>query len=33
MRERMLAAFPLAAQYDWLFWDAAYHRRIWRPAG
>jgi thiaminase (transcriptional activator TenA) len=29
MRERMLAAFIRAAQYEWLFWDGAYQRRSW----
>jgi thiaminase (transcriptional activator TenA) len=26
---RMLNAFIRAAQYEWLFWDGAYHRREW----
>jgi len=30
-RARMLAAFTRAAQYEWLFWDGAYHRRGWPP--
>jgi thiaminase (transcriptional activator TenA) len=29
VRERMLAAFIRAAQYEWLFWDGAYQRRAW----
>jgi thiaminase (transcriptional activator TenA) len=29
IRERMLAAFTRATQYEWLFWDGAYHRRGW----
>jgi thiaminase (transcriptional activator TenA) len=29
VRRRMLAAFIRAAQYEWLFWDGAYHRRGW----
>ncbi|HEY3910606.1 MAG TPA: TenA family protein [Stellaceae bacterium] len=33
VRERMLAAFTRAAQYEWLFWDGAYQRRSWPPAG
>ena len=33
VRERMLAAFTRAAQYEWLFWDGAYHRRGWPPSG
>ncbi|HUC11650.1 MAG TPA: TenA family protein [Stellaceae bacterium] len=32
LRRRMLAAFIRAAQYEWLFWDGAYHRRGWPPA-
>jgi thiaminase (transcriptional activator TenA) len=31
-RARMHAAFVRAAQYEWLFWDGAYHRRGW-PMG
>ena len=26
---RMLTAFIRACQYEWLFWDGAYQRRIW----
>ncbi|HTV45451.1 MAG TPA: thiaminase II [Stellaceae bacterium] len=29
LRTRMLAAFSRATQYEWLFWDGAYHRRSW----
>ncbi len=32
-RTKMLAAFTRATQYEWLFWDGAYHRRGWPPAG
>ena len=32
-RGRMLAAFIRAMQYEWLFWDGAYHRRGWPSAG
>jgi thiaminase/transcriptional activator TenA len=28
-RERMLTAYIRATQYEYLFWDGAYHRRIW----
>jgi len=28
-REDMLAAFARSAQYEWLFWDGAYHQRGW----
>jgi len=28
-RAKMLAAFTRACQYEWLFWDGAYHRRSW----
>ncbi len=28
-RTRMLAAFTRACQYEYLFWDGAYHRRGW----
>jgi thiaminase/transcriptional activator TenA len=31
-REQMLAAFVRATQYEWLFWDGAYHGRGW-PKG
>lgn len=33
VRERMLAAFTRAAQYEFSFWDGAYHRRSWPLAG
>ncbi len=33
VRARMLAAFRRATQYEWLFWDGAYHRRGWPPVG
>ncbi|HEU0216129.1 MAG TPA: thiaminase II [Stellaceae bacterium] len=29
VRERMLAAYIRAAQYEYLFWDGAYNRRTW----
>jgi thiaminase (transcriptional activator TenA) len=29
VRAGMLAAFRRSAQYEWLFWDGAYHRRGW----
>ena len=29
IRERMLTAFTRATQYEWLFWDGAYHQRGW----
>jgi thiaminase (transcriptional activator TenA) len=29
IKERMLAAFIRATQYEWLFWDAAYQGRGW----
>jgi len=29
IRARMLAAFVRATQYEWLFWDSAYHGRGW----
>jgi thiaminase/transcriptional activator TenA len=32
IRARMLAAFVRATQYEWLFWDGAYHGRGW-PTG
>ncbi len=32
-RAIMLSAFTRAAQYEWLFWDGAYQRRFWPPAG
>jgi len=31
-RQRMLAAFVRACQYEWLFWDGAYRRRAWPAA-
>ncbi len=33
VRERMLSAFIRATQYEWLFWDGAYHRRGWPAIG
>jgi thiaminase (transcriptional activator TenA) len=33
IRARMLAAFTRATQYEWLFWDGAYHRRGWPLVG
>jgi thiaminase/transcriptional activator TenA len=33
VRGRMLAAFIRATQYEYLFWDGAYHRRLWPPVG
>lgn len=32
-RAKMLAAFVGACRYEWLFWDGAYQRRDWPPAG
>lgn len=29
LRERMAAAFIRSCQYEWLFWDGAWHRRVW----
>ncbi|GMA38189.1 TenA family protein [Mobilicoccus caccae] len=29
VRERMLAAFGRAAQFEWMFWDAAHRRETW----
>lgn len=29
VRQRMLAAYIRATQYEYLFWDGAYHRRRW----
>jgi thiaminase/transcriptional activator TenA len=29
LRERMLAAYIRATQYEYLFWDGAYNRRTW----
>ena len=29
IRARMEAAFIRSCQYEWLFWDAAWHRRGW----
>jgi thiaminase/transcriptional activator TenA len=31
-RTRMLAAYRRATQYEWLFWDGAYHGRDWPTA-
>jgi thiaminase/transcriptional activator TenA len=31
-RQRMAKAFERCCQYEWLFWDGAYHRRGW-PSG
>jgi thiaminase/transcriptional activator TenA len=33
VRGRMLAAFSRATQYEYLFWDGAYHRRLWPSIG
>jgi thiaminase/transcriptional activator TenA len=33
VRGNMLAAFTRAVQYEYLFWDGAYHLRQWPPAG
>jgi thiaminase (transcriptional activator TenA) len=33
LRAKMLAAFIRASQYEWLFWDGAYHRRAWPALG
>src|ERR1700737_906760 len=30
-RPEMLSAFVRACQYEWLFWDGAYHCRSWPP--
>jgi thiaminase (transcriptional activator TenA) len=32
VQRRMLDAFIRASQYEWLFWDGAYHRRGWPSA-
>lgn len=29
VRARMLGAFTRSSQYEWMFWDSAYHRRDW----
>ncbi len=29
VRDRMAAAFIRSCQYEWLFWDGAWHRRSW----
>jgi thiaminase/transcriptional activator TenA len=29
LRAAMLAAFRRSAQYEYLFWDGAYNRRLW----
>ncbi len=31
-QERMFAAFRRAAEYEWLFWDSAYHLESWPTA-
>jgi thiaminase (transcriptional activator TenA) len=31
VRADMHAAFTRACQYEWLFWDGAYQRRVWPP--
>ena len=31
--ESMKANFRRSARYEWMFWDSAYHRRSWPPAG
>jgi thiaminase (transcriptional activator TenA) len=33
IRAKMLVAFIRACQYEWLFWDGAYHRRHWPQFG
>jgi thiaminase/transcriptional activator TenA len=33
VRGKMLAAFTLATQYEYLFWDGAWHRRQWPAVG
>ena len=33
IRSDMLAAFRRSTQYEWLFWDGAYHRRGWPAFG
>ena len=33
IQTRMLAVFVRATQYEWLFWDGAYHRRGWPLVG
>lgn len=31
VQARMMTAFIRCTQYEWLFWDGAYHRRAWPP--
>ena len=31
-RDRMFAAFTKACEYEWLFWDSAYHQETWPTA-
>jgi thiaminase/transcriptional activator TenA len=31
-RNRMFAAFTRACEYEWLFWDSAYHQETWPTA-
>ncbi|HEY4452686.1 MAG TPA: thiaminase II [Pseudonocardiaceae bacterium] len=31
-RDRMFAAFSKACEYEWLFWDSAYHQETWPTA-
>jgi len=33
IRSDMLSAFRRSTQYEWLFWDGAYHRRGWPAFG
>jgi len=33
IRDGMLGAFRRSTQYEWLFWDGAYHRRGWPALG
>lgn len=33
IRDRMLAAYIRCSQYEWLFWDGAYHQRGWPEFG
>lgn len=32
VRRKMLAAFTRATEYEWLFWDSAWHREAWPTA-
>jgi thiaminase/transcriptional activator TenA len=32
IRDRMFAAFSKACEYEWLFWDSAYHQETWPTA-